>query len=194
MKELGVIFSGTSIPAILAGQKTATRRFRALGAPGDRLWVREAFGLQRGNGIRLVFRADGPPRDVVGFVIPASLIKWTSPLYCSRKISRITLELLTVRTEPLFAMTAEDFRAEGVVAGPIDEGPDASSKLVEWARANGLEPGPKGGLYWQTEDYLRARFAQRWDEMHAAKRSPPGRDWKSNPTVFVHTFRKVSPA
>lgn len=53
MKERPIIFNGDMVRAILAGQKTQTRRilskkqqdalFCPYGHPGDRLWVKETF-------------------------------------------------------------------------------------------------------------------------------------------------------
>src|SRR5258707_7546942 len=72
------------------------------GAPGDRLWVREAFREMKAG---YDYKADYPDR--INF-------KWQSPIYMPRSASRITLEITRVRAEHIQDITLEDCLAEGV--------------------------------------------------------------------------------
>ncbi|MEA4865332.1 MAG: hypothetical protein VB088_08040 [Sphaerochaeta sp.] len=134
MKERPIIFSGESVRAILDGRKSMTRRVvnqrvlerlkfspsgELLGsfdelhpewgmyptvddAPyqiGDRLWVREAFAFPR------IYKADSNLSD----------LKWKSPMFMSRLMSRLTLEITDIRVERLPDITNDDARAEGII-------------------------------------------------------------------------------
>jgi hypothetical protein len=85
---------------------------------GDRLWVRETWGTVKGNGIRVVYRADGdPPIDAHhGTPIPGRMV-WTPSIHMPRIRSRITLAVTSVRVERLQEITEEDAKAEGVESG-----------------------------------------------------------------------------
>ena len=64
----------------------------------QRLWVRESFGRLTGNGVRLVYRADGdPPKDGTGR--PVDGMRWTPGTCMARRDSRILLEVTAVRLE-----------------------------------------------------------------------------------------------
>lgn len=146
MKERPIIFSGPMVRAILEGRKTQTRRVvkntglyavdaaihgpevaaRELialatrcpfGAPGDRLWVREAFHVMQsrhdGDTGSVLYHADGHG-DWIG--------KWTPSIHMPRWASRITLEVMGVRVERLNEITPDDCRAEGQPIGNNDMG------------------------------------------------------------------------
>lgn len=135
MKERPILFSGPMVRAILAGQKTQTRRvmrFDAEGAdmvrldrwtptmtsgprcpygvPGDRLWVRETFAPNYFEDGRAAFRADwsGAAADVVAVPL------WSPSIFMPRGVSRISLEITSVRVERLHDITEADIAAEGV--------------------------------------------------------------------------------
>ena len=81
------------------------------GAPGDRLWVREALRWTD----RLVYDADREPVDPdqipVGIRIGRDYLPMT---HMPRWASRITLEITNVRVERLHEIGAADAKAEGV--------------------------------------------------------------------------------
>ncbi len=137
MKERPILFSGAMIRAILAGQKTQTRRivkdrhidaappvhfFRYLrekcpyGQPGDRLWVREAW--------RTVAESnDLTPRDLSAahrFWYEADAPhqlgfgKLRPSIHMPRIASRILLEIVSVRVERLQDCSSKDAIAEGI--------------------------------------------------------------------------------
>jgi hypothetical protein len=137
--ERPIIFDAESVRAILAGTKTQTRRvvkpqpnivhaiygdasvdtnliFRAgdqrihcpYGQPGDRLWVREAWTQAchpPRQGAEVFYRADGE--------IAPELGPWVPSIHMFRWASRITLEIVSVRVEPLQNISHDDAESEG---------------------------------------------------------------------------------
>ena len=121
--EKPILFSGEMVRAILDGRKTQTRRVIKpglihelrdgevvpclwecpYGGPGDRLWVREAFQPLSGE---TLFKADFPP-----FAIGP----WKPSIFMPRNLSRITLEVVSVRVERLQEISFDDMHAEGIV-------------------------------------------------------------------------------
>lgn len=81
------------------------------GQPGDRLWVREAFGHFERNdnftpGCEVFYRADGESLAVE---------PWRPSIHMPRWASRITLEVTGVRVERLQDISEADALAEGIV-------------------------------------------------------------------------------
>jgi len=81
--------------------------YRSWGAPGDRLWVRETFRMDRhGEGDNVLYRADmdegsrdkGP---------------WKPSIFMPRHASRLTLEVTDVRVQRVREISAADCEAEG---------------------------------------------------------------------------------
>lgn len=138
------------------------------GEPGDRLWVREAWGLHaygdetdwcrtsvRGcseESLRaqysLVYRADWGPMQEGCF--------WRPDIFMPRWTSRLTLEVTEVRVQRLHEISENDARSEGV---------DEIKAKVPTAR-----------------DAYRLL----WDDING-KRAP----WESNPWVWAITFRRL---
>lgn len=85
------------------------------GVPGDRLWVRETWGVysaddfggdqKEGCTNSYVYRADGEQPG----------IKWRSPIHLHRIGSRITLEVVKVSVERLQDISKNDCTAEGMI-------------------------------------------------------------------------------
>ncbi|MTI72564.1 MAG: hypothetical protein FH747_03045 [Stenotrophomonas sp.] len=76
------------------------------GAPGDVLWVREAWGIIDDNTVEAgaaAYRATDP----------VALDKWRPSIHMPRWASRLTLEITDVRVERLQDISEEDARAEG---------------------------------------------------------------------------------
>ena len=113
------------------------------GQTGNRLWVKETFCTLRDTETReekTYYRATDDIRDydIVdgdGFTderkdgTPRS--PWKPSLFMSRALSRITLEIVSVRVERLQEICLEDAKAEGV------ETTDQYAEL--WAKINGWE-------------------------------------------------------
>jgi hypothetical protein len=162
MADKPILFSAPMVRALLAGNKTQTRR---LGAQkhgiGDRLWVREAW--------RCHAEYDAiAPRDLphgidLQFVADSPLLPWDSryrqAMHMPRWASRLTLTAADVRVQRLQDITDDDAMAEGVT--PYAEG---------WA-TEGLHWGPT------------AAQAYRWLWAGIS-----GDQWDENPWVAAYTF------
>lgn len=100
--------------------------------------------------------------------------RWRPSIHMPRALSRITLEVTSVRVERLQDITEADAWREGIeeLDGAID---DAAIALA--AKANG----------WTVED-ARAPFAVLWDGLNGDRAA-----WASNPWVWVVGFKRVPP-
>lgn len=127
------------VRALLEGRKTQTRRMAWRDSvwadepthvptlwpkckPGDRLYVRETFGVwHRGDSTHVrgqpydpvtVYRADDEDPD-----IPHDFLwepfRWRPSIHMPRKLSRLTLVVTKVRQQPLHKISEKDCKAEG---------------------------------------------------------------------------------
>lgn len=197
-KERPILFSAPMVRALLAGQKTQTRRLvkggavealdhpqvdpRQLSCPygtiGDRLWVRETWGVgtrpDQNLGWRdgLEYKAD---EDFIGekdilplYPVEADLSDiragWHPSIHMFRWASRITLEITAVRVERVKDIREEDADAEGADTPAV-----ARIIQVAWSK--------------------RDAFAKLWNTIHAAD-GPNG--WAANPWVWVIEFKRVA--
>ncbi|END8951472.1 MAG: hypothetical protein E6X63_08135 [Pseudomonas aeruginosa] len=205
MKERPILFTGPMVHAILEGRKTVTRRvvkpqpdflgsmvdpntpFKTLdaglharitcpyGQPGDRLWVRETWGLQvrsygGGAGEFIVYRATNPDaiycRSSEGREYP---VKWKPGIHMRRHSSRILLEITAVRVERLQDISEEQALAEGVRGEPCDHARQACSDIGCWG------------------DTAKGAFGFLWEQLSGAGA------WQANPWVWVVEFKRVTP-
>ena len=107
------------------------------GAPGDRLWVREAFWTDRRNDGSVMFD------DKIMFDIVKRSKHWShkSPLFLPRRHSRLTLEITNVRCKQLKDMKNADVMAEGYI--------NAAQFVRAWNSLNG-----KRGFGWETNPWV----------------------------------------
>lgn len=143
------------------------------GAPGDRLWVREAWRpwFDESEYAVVQYRADGATRKPEGLDVATGWnfahecddatdeSPWRSPLFMPRWASRLTLEVVEVRVQRVQDISGEDAVAEG---------------------AAGF-----GGL-----QVPKVAFAAGWDSLNAKRGFP----WASNPWVWAVTFKRVEMA
>jgi hypothetical protein len=185
-KEHPILFSAAMVRAILEGRKTQTRRvmkpqpdvFDKAGLPdwacmrqpyhvGDWLWVKETYchgdewddekpfdvdPLCGGN--NLWYFADGP-RPTEGWG------KKRSALFMPKWVTRLWLEVTTVRVQRLQDITITDIRAEGVV-----DVRDTQNTILR--------------TYHECWITL-------WDSLNATRGYP----WSSNPWVWVYEFKRM---
>lgn len=108
-------------------------RFCPHGQPGDVLWVKEPY-VVHGDvvGYRATDAAD------YGGGLP-SLTRWKSPRSMPRELSRLFLELVSVRCEQLSRITDQDCLDEGWEVRPRGDAPAPlrAMFLGEWDRLNG---------------------------------------------------------
>lgn len=207
MKERPILFSGEMVRAILEGRKTQTRRVVRkqppdltygdildcpYGVPGDRLWVRESFGLvwpdgmedgyvnddKEPEGSRPIrpeecvrqYRADAPENENPGQWPKGDPDitdgpRWKPSIHMPRWASRLLLEIVAVRVERIQEIAAGE--SDGI-CGRRYRNNDA---WVEGFRT----PNPV------------AAFMVYWDRLNAKR----GFGWEVNPFVWVLTFKRV---
>jgi len=136
------------------------------GAAGDRLWLRETWGMrdERGFWDQPVTRA----HTVVHYRSDAEIdgARWRPSIYMPRWASRITLELTSVRVERLHQISEADARAEG----------------VEPAYSHRVYPSNEAAA---VLTYCSG-FHKLWDSING-KRAP----WASNPWLWVLEFKRI---
>lgn len=155
------------------------------GVPGDRLWVRETWGVGcrpcpvNGDRDGIEYRADEAylrdndelPLMTVeapkGFFGNYKKSGWRPAIHMPRWASRITLEITGERVERLQDISIEDAEAEGV--------------------RSGIETDPSGAVYkYRPID----EFARLWDSINAKR----GFGWDVNPRVRALEFKKCEEA
>ncbi len=143
------------------------------GRPGDRLWVREAFMHEPADycweasvsipcrPAETVYRADFPNSQ------PGE--GWKPSIHMPRNLSRILLEITSVRVERLQDISEEDAYAEGI------EQTDFIEDAEHQEPATGAPPG---------------RYAYRalWEDINGPD------SWAQNPWVWVVEFKRVQQA
>lgn len=193
-KERPILFSGPMVRAILDGRKTQTRRVVKgawalegdesgcgweppacpYGEPGDRLWVREAWGLMDTQ------PSDGPDRATLGYRADGDAAApngrhqlWRPSIHMPRWASRITLEITDVRVERLRSISREDVRAEGI-----------PETFGDWGALR--FPGFEAHVW----DNMRfdEQWKLCWDQINGDR---PGCSWDANPWVWAITFRRI---
>jgi hypothetical protein len=154
MKERPILFNGEMVRAILAGQKTQTRRippktqqdalFCPYGHPGDRLWVRERWAADMSFD-------DLPPRMLQPRGMPIYYhattqcmdYKWRPSIHMPRWASRITLEITDIRVERVQDISEEDVQAEGFSDRPASKNKFRIAwDLLYWKRGLGWDVNP----------------------------------------------------
>lgn len=173
MTDKGIIFSAPMVRALLAGNKTQTRRLAssplAKAQPGDRLWVREAW---KATAIHDRTKpSDLNPATPIYFTADDRLwpvARYRPGMHMPRWASRLTLTVTDVRVQRLSAITSEDAIAEGVQ--PL------SGSTLRWQQWSGMEghaaPNPV------------AAYGLLWGALH----TKPGETWADDPWVVAITF------
>lgn len=182
MGSRGIPFTAPMVRAILEGRKTQTRRIVKpqpfailkgeipcpLGAPGDELWVREAWrtavqwnhlspanlpiaGDWGSGSVHIDYLADEGRRFQHGRYRHARFMpKWASRLF---------LKIVSVRVERLQDISEADALAEGVTL--------------------------RGSTRWETE--AREAYRALWEQIYGGRYNCA---WEFNPFVWVITFRR----
>ena len=139
------------------------------GAPGDMLWVREAWRAWSQYDDWPPSRL--PPGVDVQYIADASApwsSRYRSPRYMPRWASRITLRITDIRVERLQSVSHEDCEAEGC------ESPLTGAEA----------PAAGPGVFLADE---RTSFAILWNKINGPDA------WKENPWVWVVSFERVEP-
>lgn len=200
-KERPILFSAPMVRAILEGKKTQTRRVvkpqsailtdemaRSFGVqpppqqnmpvihcryggPGERLWVRETWGLfQERPQFGVFYRADA---DSPNYEEENGIARWRPSIHMPRKYSRIELEIVSVRVERLQDITEADAIAEGIERIP-NVGP---------MRAFGWRDYSGGiGFFDPVQSYRSL-----WESINGPD------SWAANPWVWGIEFKRIKP-
>jgi hypothetical protein len=148
------------------------------GAPGERLWVREAFIHEPADycweasvsipsrPASTVYRADFPDSQ------PGE--GWKPSIHMPRKLSRILLEITDVRVERLQEISQADALAEGIEPMRCPDCHLASYGLPGWGHDQ-LNPTAQGAYR-----YL-------WESINGDG------SWDLNPWVWAVSFRRIEP-
>ncbi len=230
MKERGMIFNGEMVRAILDGRKTQTRRpvrfpvldknlgcelagnelagelsagnylNSAFGKPGDRVWVRETWGVVSheldedgriqpwtpnrpataihempfGNGYYsgyAIYAADGDFTWGDDDGYEDGRSCWKPSIHMPRAASRILLEITDVRVERLNAISEEDGEAEGIDMEALYDSQDCYDCIAD----HNMTGRPT----------VTGAFKYLWESIYGEE------GWKSNPWVWVIEFKRV---
>lgn len=142
------------VPSLLDPQDETWHRVRPIYTAGDEIYVKETWAPHASNPAWTHYRATPP--------LQPPIAKWRASIIMPRRRSRLTLELLEVRSQWLQEISEEDAVAEGLIQSP------------------------RSGL-WLPGNCACARWAYEvlWDSINAGRGYP----WASNPPVWPLSFR-----
>ncbi|RKH14333.1 hypothetical protein D7V97_03365 [Corallococcus sp. CA053C] len=161
------------------------------GQPGDRLWVRETWGLEDGkdDGERVVWQADRAAawrsnlNDRFYLASDYAPTRWRPSIHMPRWASRLTLDVASVRVERLHDITEEDAKAEGLACITKDGGRTWKYGIPD---RDGLPGTDDTGWPWVDWDVSpRVAFERLWSSINGAE------SWDANPWVWRIEFRQV---
>lgn len=160
------------------GDEEGEVQFRAFCAPGDRLYVREAWS-HTGQGVwdisaarlsgrgGVIYRADG---ELAG-------AKYWPSIHMPREFSRLTLTVTDVRVQRLQDCSEADAIAEGIEC--VDDPRGTAWKSYETCKDG--SPHPHASV--PNRSPLTS-YRELWDSLHTAE----GTTWVANPWVVAVTF------
>ena len=142
------------------------------GAPGDRLWVREAWKIVTSiEKTWCSYKADFQEHTLAEMAQRCKNFGngtgWKSPMFMPRKYSRLTLEITNVRCERVQEITTADIEQEGFVR--LDT---TGNSYVDIA---GMQ-------------HMFSEFAEIWDKLNGKRK---GCTWEDNPFTWVIEFKKI---
>lgn len=153
------------------------------GQPGDGLWVKETWcrfpeNSRDGNGEQIYYRADQDKNHMpeVERIMSNNNVKWRPSIFMSRRVSRINLELVSVRVERVQDISEEDAYREGIEHIPSADG------VGQTNFASFHDEKLHAFLNYST---AREAFKDLWDSINAKR----GFGWDANPWVWVIEFK-----
>jgi hypothetical protein len=144
------------------------------GGVGDRLWVRETHArvwYNAADGWQTIYRADTGNDGPMDGSADGESQHWKPSIFMPRSLSRITLEVASVRVERVQEISEADAKAEGA---------DQEFRTVLMS--------PSGCKDYHIPLSYRGGFANLWDEINGKR----GFGWAVNPWVWVVEFRRLS--
>ena len=181
MSEKPILFKGDMVRAIMAGQKTQTRRVHATAryAVGDLLWVRERQRVTEKQHtersdvkgyIRVRYEADGVESELLPYPLRLKGVPEVGKCLSYggyKESARLWLEVTGVRCERVHKISDADVLAEGLPQRDIDS-------WKQWLHPN---------------DCAGHAFGVLWDSINAQR----GYGWDKNPWVWVYEFERHNP-
>lgn len=131
-------------------------------APGDRLYVREAYTEGTRAYPTLKFAADGKDEA----------LKYTPSIHMPRRVSRIWLAVTEVRVQRLQDISEDDAIAEGIWRDTIPDG------VIPGGNTGFGFPGYSGFAD------ARSAYSSLWNTLH----TKPGETWQDNPWIVSVSF------
>jgi len=201
MKEKPIIFSTPMVQAILAGNKTMTRRVikpqpeRKLTKYiflGDSFFRDDDLNLDEvpwGNYKEAPYQVgdhlwcketycpDADNRPIYRADCDSSVIRWKPSIFMPKWAARIWLEVTAVRVERVQEITEEDAKAEGLsmILGNMDRPSTRWYFKNLWDSINAKRKPTKYDIEYQSEIGTICPYA-----------------WASNPWVWVYSFRRTN--
>lgn len=188
---------------------STTAHFCHYGKPGDRIWVRETWGVVShafsDDGLMIDWVPDRPATAIhempfgngyySGYAIYAAdgdftwgdddgyedgRSCWKPSIHMPRAASRILLEITDVRVERLNAISPEDAESEGL----------ERTNFTGFGDEPGLPSYPEPDVYFdplkkQWKEYPPEAFAGLWESIYGEG------SWQANPWVWVIKFKRV---
>ncbi|HCD5206789.1 TPA: hypothetical protein NBT52_005476 [Klebsiella pneumoniae] len=188
---------------------STTAHFCHYGKPGDRIWVRETWGVVShafsDDGLMIDWVPDRPATAIhempfgngyySGYAIYAAdgdftwgdddgyedgRSCWKPSIHMPRAASRILLEITDVRVERLNAISPEDAESEGL----------ERTNFTGFGDEPGLPSYPEPDVYFdplkkQWKEYPPEAFAGLWESIYGEG------SWQVNPWVWVIEFKRV---
>lgn len=154
------------------------------GVRGDRLWVRETWGVWMDSEVAdhihepTWYRADYSQEQER----EQAMCRWRPSIHMPRVRSRIDLEVVAIRVERLQEISAQDAIAEGLDALTKD-GVTVKHGIAD---LDGLPGTDDHGWAWKDwERDPRDAYRKLWESINGKG------SWDSNPWVWVVTFTRV---
>jgi len=146
-------------------------------APGDRLYVREAWS-HTGQGVWDIAAARMVGRSGVIYSADGKVpgAKYWPSIHLPREFSRLWLNVTDVRVQRLQEISEADARAEGIAEYPC-EGPHRGLDATYWSAERGH---PEHGA--RTTPV--SAFGALWNSLH----TKPGETWEDNPWIVAVSF------
>ena len=179
------------------------------GVVGDRLWVRETFGVfsMEGSTVSVFYKANLPEGktlgDTDGGTNPKTLDslddvrvaerlldicaeRWHSPIFMPRWASRLTLEITNIRFAHVQDIGEEDAKAEGVqVPCTRIPGTDNGKPLLNISTRIDSHKLWRDNKNATLADYFTGYFALLWDDTNGKGA------WDRNDWVWVVEFKRL---
>lgn len=213
MTEHPIIFNGEMVKAILDGRKTQTRRVikpRTIkfpyGMPGDKLWVRETFGLMwpKGCDNGMIYEEGGNPEGRAITSEECDLKYRATEPDCiwadegqEGAANRDESDGTCTMWKPSIHMPrwAARIFLEVVYIGVkrIKYITEEDSKAEGAIYHNGMEVGHSGFRFNQDHEFVyktaKEAFAVFWDSINLKR----GFGWEANPYCWVVEFKRIEP-